>query len=211
MSPTSRGVLVVLEGGEGVGKTTQQGLLVERLRGDGREVVATREPGATPLGAHLRTLLLDPALTPAPRTEALLYAADRAEHVVAVVAPALQAGAVVVCDRFVDSSVAYQGGGRELADADVRALSAFATGGLRPDVVVVLDGDPALGLARAAGRGAGTDRLEGEAPAFHARVRATFLAAAAADPQRYAVVGVDGRTRDEVADAVHAAVQEHLP
>ena len=204
-------MLVVLEGGEGVGKTTQSGLLASWLREAGHEVVTTREPGGTPLGGRLRTLLLDPAVVPDPRTEALLYAADRAEHVAHVVRPALARGAVVVCDRFVDSSVAYQGGGRELSAADVRALSAFATAGLVPDLVVVLDDDPAAGLARAAGRGQGVDRLEGEDVAFHARVRETFRAAARADPSRYAVVDAGAGEPEVVAAAVRAAVARVVP
>ena len=204
------GLLVVLEGGEGTGKTTQQRLLGEHLRARGADVVLTREPGGSTLGQHLRSLLLDTGGQVSPRAEALLYAADRAEHTGEVLRPALQRGAVVVCDRHADSSVAYQGAGRGLGRTAVAALSAFATDGLRPDLVVVLDGEPAAGLARAAGRGAGVDRLEAEDLAFHVAVRESFLLAAQEDPQRYAVVGVDAHDVSGVAREVAVLVDARL-
>jgi dTMP kinase len=181
-----QGLFVVFEGGEGSGKTTQVNALAELLRSQGRDVVVTREPGATDLGARIRNLLLHDC-TPSPRAEALLYAADRAHHVATVIRPALARGAVVISDRYIDSSLAYQGAGRTLPVNEVSWLSNWATGGLKPDLVVVLDIDPAVGLGRAAARG-GVDRLERESLAFHERVRLAFLDLAAADPRRYLVL-----------------------
>jgi dTMP kinase len=188
-----RGVFVVFEGGEGSGKSTQVDLLASALAAEGRDVVVTREPGATDVGRQIRSLLLDrhastgPAgVVLAPRAEALLYAADRAHHVASVVRPALARGAVVVSDRYIDSSLAYQGAGRTLPVDEVSWLSAWATGGLRPDLVVLLDIDPAVGLERIADRLA--DRLETESLAFHERVRYAFLDLAASDPRHYLVV-----------------------
>jgi dTMP kinase len=209
------GLFVVFEGGEGAGKSTQVMALADALRGLGRDVEVTREPGATEIGARIRSLLLDGALRPpgaaplAPRAEALLYAADRAHHVAAVVRPALARGAVVISDRYVDSSLAYQGAGRTLPVEEVSWLSAWATGGLKPDLVVLLDVDPAVGLGRVAARGA-ADRLESESLAFHERVRYAFLDLAAADPRRYLVLDA-ARPVQDLAAAVLARVQNVLP
>ncbi|MGH3415670.1 MAG: dTMP kinase [Actinocrinis sp.] len=184
------GWFLSVEGGDGAGKTTQIDALAAWLRKRGFDVVTTREPGATVLGAKLREILLH-AKEREPigaRAEALLFAADRADHVEKVVRPALERGAVVLTDRHVDSSVAYQSGGRELAAEDVVALSAFATEGLRPDLVIVLDVDPALAWERAQTRGSGPDRLEAEPAEFHNRVRDVFRSRAAAEPDRYLVV-----------------------
>jgi dTMP kinase len=179
------GVFIAFEGGEGAGKSTQIVALAEHLRAAGRECVVTREPGGTPIGAGLRALLLDPATGAlAPRTEALLYAADRAEHVAAVIAPALARGAVVLSDRYLDSSLAYQGAGRALAVGEVEDLSRWATDGLLPHLTIVLDIDPRVGLSRFDG----ADRLEGESVDFHDRVRAGFLALAEREPDRYLVL-----------------------
>lgn len=200
----SIGAFVVFEGGEGAGKSTQVVALADALRQEGREVVVTREPGATDVGERIRELVLDGssgALPLSPRAEALLYAADRAHHVAAVVRPALARGAVVISDRYVDSSLAYQGAGRTLPVDEVSWLSSWATGGLKPDLVVLLDVEPMAGLARAAARGAGTDRLEAESLDFHERVRDAFLDLAAADPKRYLVL--DGSAPvDQLAAAV---------
>ena len=198
-----RPVLVALEGGEGAGKSTQAARLAARL-----DAVLTREPGATAVGEAVRRLLLDPGgdLLDA-RTEALLFAADRAAHVARVIEPALAAGRSVVTDRFVESSLAYQAFGRGLSLDEVRALSAFATGGRQADVVVVLDLDPAVGARR---RGRPPDRMEAEDAAFHERVRAGFAALAAAEPGRIAVIDGDGDV-DEVADRVWAVVEPRLP
>jgi dTMP kinase len=199
------GLFLAVEGGEGAGKSTQIARLTQWLTARGGEVVVTREPGATPLGARVRSLLLDPGTgSLAPRAEALLYAADRAQHVATVVRPALERGAVVLTDRYVDSSLAYQGAGRELAVEEVARLSAWATGGLRPDLVLLLDVDPAVGLVRA-GRAGELDRIEQESLEFHQRVRQGFLDLASADPERYLVVDAS-----QPPDAVAAQVLERV-
>jgi dTMP kinase len=208
----SDGLFVVFEGGEGAGKSTQVAALAEALRQGDREVVVTREPGATDVGERIRGLVLGGATGPqglSPRAEALLYAADRAQHVATVVRPALARGAVVISDRYVDSSLAYQGAGRTLPPDELSWLSSWATGGLKPDLVVLLDVDPVTGLARAASRGAGTDRVEAESLDFHERVRYAFLDLAAADPKRYLVLDAS-RPPEEIATAVTERVDEIL-
>ncbi|WP_323374131.1 dTMP kinase [Plantactinospora alkalitolerans] len=200
----SSGVFVVFEGGEGAGKSTQVDRLAEALRQHSREVVVTREPGATGVGEQIRGLVLGRATGPeslAPRAEALLYAADRAHHVATVVRPALARGAVVISDRYVDSSLAYQGAGRTLPVEEISWLSSWATGGLKPDLVVLLDIEPRTGLARVDFRGGSPDRLEGESIDFHDRVRYAFLDLAASDPKRYLVLDAS-RPADEIAAAV---------
>ncbi|MDX6213036.1 MAG: dTMP kinase [Frankiales bacterium] len=180
------GLFIAFEGGEGGGKSTQVRLLSEWLTGLGLEVVTTHEPGGTPVGARLRALLLDRDTTGlSPRAEALLYAADRAAHVDSVIVPALARGAVVVTDRYIDSSVAYQGAGRVLPADQIRKLSDWATDGLLPQLTVVLDIDPAIGLRRFAEP---ADRIESESLEFHRRVRSGFLEIAAPRPDRYLVV-----------------------
>ena len=199
------GLFVAFEGGEGVGKSTQIRLAGQWLREIGRDVVETREPGGTPLGAELRRLVLDPDGHVTPRAEALLYGADRAHHVDTVIAPALAAGRVVLTDRYVDSTLAYQGAGRGL---DAKVVTDWATGGLTPQLTVLLDLDPVAGLARAGARGR-PDRLEAADLAFHQTVRAGFLALAAAEPDRYLVLDASGPP-DEIATAVRAAVEPLL-
>jgi dTMP kinase len=205
LSPTEpfvrSGVFVVFEGGEGAGKSTQVTGLAEALRAEGRDVVVTREPGATEVGSRIRGLVLDKGGAPSPRAEALLYAADRAHHVATVVRPALARGAVVISDRYVDSSLAYQGAGRTLPVQEISWLSSWATGGLKPDLVVLLDIDPSVGLGRVDSRGLGTDRLESESRSFHERVRYAFLDLAAADPKRYLVLDA-ARPAAEIGDIV---------
>lgn len=210
----AHGVFVVFEGGEGAGKSTQARMLARSLRAEHRDVVVTREPGATEVGAQIRKLVLDRDALPAgsqlsPRAEALLYAADRAHHVTTVVRPALLRGAVVISDRYVDSSLAYQGAGRTLPVEDVAWLSSWATGGLKPDLVVVLDVDPRVGLTRVGRRGA-ADRLESESVDFHERVRYAFSDIAAADPKRYLVVDAEGDP-EQIATAVLDRLTELLP
>jgi dTMP kinase len=202
------GVLLALEGGEGAGKSTQARLLAIWLRDQGYDVVTTYEPGATKIGMRLRALLLDTAHTGlSARSEALMYAADRAEHVQSVIVPALERGAIVVTDRYVDSSLAYQGAGRQLPLAEIAALNRWATGGLAPDLTIVLDLAPATGLGR---RLSSADRLEAEPVEFHQRVRDAFLRIAAAEPSRYLVVDAAGSEAD-VSRAIQARVREVLP
>ena len=177
-------------------------MLGERLEADGHVVLLTHEPGDTPVGADVRRIVLDPATGElADRTEALLYAADKAEHVHAVVRPALERGEVVITDRYVDSTLAYQGAGRSLDAAELEWVARWATEDLRPHLTVLLDLDPAAGLTRFDER----DRIEGESIEFHQRVRAEFLRLAEADPDHYLVL--DARApAEEIADAVHDRV-----
>ena len=209
---TRHGIFVVFEGGEGAGKSTQVKRLAEAVRADGRDVVVTREPGATDMGVQIRGLVLERGAgtdPPSPRAEALLYAADRAHHVATVVRPALARGAVVISDRYVDSSLAYQGAGRTLPVQEISWLSSWATGGLKPDLVVLLDVDPGVGLGRVGSRGQGRDRLESESRAFHERVRYAFLDLAAADPKRYLVLDA-ARPADEIGSAVIGRIHSLL-
>jgi dTMP kinase len=179
------GVFVCLEGGEGSGKSTQSRLLRSALTAAGYTVLLTFEPGDTPVGKQLRRIVLDPATgTLSDRCEALLYAADKAEHVDTLVRPALARGEVVVTDRYVDSTLAYQGAGRALDVGEVEQVARWATGDLRPHLTVVLDLEPAAGLGRFEGR----DRIEGESLEFHQRVRQAFVAMAKDDPDHYLVL-----------------------
>lgn len=201
------GWFISIEGGDGAGKTTQIDALAAWLRKRGFDVVTTREPGATVLGAKLREILLH-AKDREPvgaRAEALLFAADRADHMEKVVRPALERGAIVLTDRHVDSSIAYQSGGRGLPADEVAALSGFATEGLRPNLVVLLDLDPAIAWERAQTRSEAPDRLEAEPEQFHRRVREVFRSRAAADPERYLVVDAT-----EPAGVITAIVQDRL-
>ncbi|MGX5697466.1 dTMP kinase [Agromyces soli] len=184
----SRGLFVTLEGGDGSGKTTQAELLREWLAGRGREVVRTREPGGTEVGVEVREIVLHHRGDIAPRAEALLYAADRAHHVATLVRPALERGAVVLQDRYIDSSVAYQGAGRVLDAREVRALSEWATEDLKPDLTVLLDLDPETARTRLDASRTRYDRLEAEASEFHARVREAYLGLARDEPERFLVV-----------------------
>ncbi len=191
------GVFIAFEGGDGAGKSTQVRLLAEALRARGREVLVTRQPGGTPLGASIRDLVLHGDHV-SPRAEALLFAADKAHHVDLVIRPALAAGQVVVTDRYTDSSVAYQGAGRDLGAGEVHDLQMWAVGDLVPDLTVVVDVPADEGRRR---RGEVHDRLESETDDFHASIRAHFLAMARGNPQRYLVV--DG-TRPS--DDIHADI-----
>ncbi|WKK70825.1 dTMP kinase [Rathayibacter oskolensis] len=182
------GLFVTLEGGDGAGKTTQARLLEEWLGSRGRTVVRTREPGGTEVGVQIREIVLHHRGEIDPRAEALLYAADRAQHIGTLVRPALERGDVVIQDRYIDSSVAYQGAGRVLDAGEVRRLSEWATRELRPDLTVLLDLDPAAARTRLDASRTRFDRLEAEKEEFHARVRQAFLAIAEADPERFLVV-----------------------
>ena len=201
------GVFVCFEGGEGAGKSTQSRLLGARLEERGHTVLLTFEPGDTEVGRALRRIVLSPETGElSHRTEALLYAADKAEHVDTVVLPALARGEVVITDRYVDSSLAYQGAGRDLELADVERVNRWATGDLRPHLTVVLDLAPEAGLGRFTER----DRIEGESVEFHQRVRQGFLDLAAADPDHYVVL--DARAPiEEIAAAIQARVEVLLP
>ena len=207
-----RGLLLALEGGEGAGKSTQARLLAIWLRDQGFDVVATHEPGATKVGMRLRALLLDNTHAGlAPRAETLMYAADRAEHVASVIVPALERGAVVVTDRYVDSSLAYQGAGRELSVPEVADLNTWATGGLLPQLTILLDLPPSEGLGR---RTSSADRLESEPTEFHQRVRAGFLARAAADPDRYLVLDATldaSELSRQIQDRVRSLLPDPVP
>lgn len=194
------GLFITLEGGDGAGKTTQSELLAGWLEERGREVVRTREPGGTTLGVELRRLLLHGGAVN-PRAEALLYAADRAQHIATIVRPALERDAVVVQDRYIDSSLAYQGAGRVLELEDVRRISKWATEGLLPQLTVLLDITPEDAAARRVARGGSADRLESEESEFHQKVRDGFRALAKEDPHRYLVVDA---TRP--ADELHAQI-----
>lgn len=199
-------VFIAFEGGDGAGKSTQTQALAAWLRERGREVVLTREPGGTELGAMIRQALLH-GYDVGPRAEALLFAADRAHHVDTLIRPALARGAVVVTDRYSDSSVAYQGAGRALDAAEVTELSQWATGGLVPDLTVLLDVTPQTGRDRRGDRA--PDRLETEADDFHTRVRTHFLDLANAAPQRYLVLDA-ARPRAELTEAVTQRVEPLL-
>jgi dTMP kinase len=202
------GLLIALEGGEGVGKTTQARLLAIWLRDQGFDVIATREPGATKVGMRLRAVLLDTTHTGlSSRAETLMYAADRAEHVETVIVPALDRGAVVVTDRYVDSSLAYQGAGRSQQLGEVARLNHWATGGLVPDLTILLDLPPTAGLGR---RARSADRLEAEPTEFHERVRAGFLALAQAEPERYLVLDAS-RPADELSHEIQDRLRDLLP
>lgn len=200
----SRGRFIVIEGGDGVGKSTQARLLADEL-----DAVLTREPGATSLGATLRSLLLDRGPGESPlddRAEALLMAADRAQHVAEVIEPALAAGRDVVCDRFTGSSVAYQGHGRGLDIGIVEAVSAWAAGGLWPDLVVLLETSPEIAAQRLGDR---RDRIEDAGSDFHDRVRAGFIAQAEDNPDEWVRIDASGSV-EEVHDAVVDAVESRL-
>lgn len=199
-------MFIAFEGGEGAGKSTQEERLAAHLIERGYDVVRTREPGGTPTGEAIRAIVLSPTYQGLDdRAEALLFAASRGEHVARVIRPALERGAVVVCDRYLDSSVAYQGAGRNLGVDAVRELSLWATDALLPDLTVVLDIDPQIGLARLDSR----DRLEAEPLDYHRRVRQAFLDLAAEEPDRYIVIDA---TQDPgvMAAQIRAAVDARL-
>lgn len=196
------GLFVSFEGGDGSGKSTQSRLLGAWLESLDLPVVLTREPGGTDLGRTLRRLVLHGSHVDA-RTEALLYATDRAHHVASLVRPALAAGSVVVTDRYLDSSVAYQGTGRELGADEVERLSLWATGGLLPALTVLLDLDAEVGLSRLTDRPDQPDRLESAGDEFHRRTREAFLARAAADPGRWLVLDA-ARPAEEIAADIRA-------
>ncbi|SEO42186.1 dTMP kinase [Actinacidiphila rubida] len=208
VAPAATGFFIAIEGGDGAGKSTQVEALAQWIRGKGHEVVVTREPGATAVGKRLRSILLDVSDAGiSHRAEALLYAADRAEHVDTVVRPALARGAVVISDRYIDSSVAYQGAGRDLAPTEIARISRWATDGLVPHLTVLLDVSPETARERFT---EAPDRLESEPAEFHQRVRAGFLTLAAADPARYLVVDA-GQAPEDVTTVVRHRLDQLLP
>ncbi len=206
---TDRGVLITIEGIDGAGKSTQIDRLAELLTTRGRRVVCTREPGATPLGREIRRLLLETDLALTPDAELMLFVADRAEHVARVIAPALAEGAIVLCDRFSDSTIAYQGYGRERDVERVRRWDAESRDGITPDLTLLLDCPIGEGARR---RRRETDRYQALDPAFHERVRAGFLRLAAAAPERVQRIDASGdlaAVSTEVARVTLAWLDEH--
>ena len=196
------GTFISFEGGEGSGKSTQTQLLKDYLESNGESVLLTREPGGTPLGKKLREILLDNKTgNISPRAEALMYAADRANHVYSLINPALKAGKVVITDRYLDSSVAYQGAGRVLLPAEVARISRWATESLIPSLTIILDIPAAKGLSRLQSR----DRLEAEPLAFHERIRQEYLNIANSDPERYFVVDASSSVEE-----IHEQILERV-
>ena len=203
------GLFITFEGGDGSGKSTQAGLLAQWLTEQGRTVVRTREPGGSDVGVEIRNLVLHHRGHIDPRSEALLYAADRAHHIATVVRPALERGDVVIQDRYFDSSVAYQGAGRVLDAKEIRDLSLWATESLLPDVTVLLDLDENVARTRLDAADKPFDRLENEKAEFHSRVRAGFLALAKAEPKRFLVLDAT-QPIDELAQAIRSRVSHEL-
>jgi dTMP kinase len=203
------GLFITLEGGDGSGKSTQSALLTDWLVGQGQSVVISREPGGTDLGRELREIILHRRGYIAPRAEALLYAADRAHNIATLVRPAIARGEIVVQDRYLDSSVAYQGAGRVLDPAEVRDLSLWAAEGLLPDLTVLLDLDVASGRARLDADEKVFDRLEAEKDEFHTRVRDSYLALAAAEPERFLVIDAS-LPAEQIAGIIRVRVAELL-
>ena len=200
-----RGLFIAFEGGEGSGKSTQSRLLAGWFEAQGRSVVLTRQPGGTDVGATLRSILLSPETGDlAPRTEALIYLADKAEHAAKVVGPALDAGQVVITDRYVESMLAYQGAGRDLDPRELEPIADWATGNLNPEITIVLDVDPKVGLARAGDH----DRIEAEPVEFHERVRQYFLKAASGS-SAHIVIAASGAP-DEIHECIVTALAERL-
>lgn len=208
-SAPTRGLFIVFEGGDGAGKTTQVAMAQQWLESRGATVRTTREPGGTQISEELRSLVLEHGHGEIDaRTEALIYSAARAAHVQQVIRPSLEAGTHIICDRFVDSSLAYQGMGRELGFAAVASINDFATGGLKPDVTIILDISAEQGRARriaASGGVEDSDRLEAEPDDFHERIRNAFLELAAQDPQRYLVLDATASV-----EQLHQSIVQYL-
>jgi dTMP kinase len=205
------GRFIAFEGGEGAGKSTQARLLAEALRARGLTVVVTREPGGTPGAEAIRALLLSPPGEGwPPQAEALLFAAARADHVAHLIRPALARGDWVICDRFVDSSRAYQGGAGALGDDAITALHAFGSDGMRPDRVILLEGDESALSARLAARGGAADAIEGRPAEYHRAVAQAFRTLAEADPQAFARIDAIGAPEDVHARII-AVLEDLLP
>lgn len=202
------GFFITFEGPEGAGKTTQIARLKEQFDQTKQQYICTREPGGTPFGQRVRELLLDPFMEMRSIPEFLLYSASRAQLIQEVIQPALKNGEIVVCDRYTDSSLAYQGAGRGLALAELQTITTIVTGGLKPHLTFLLDIDPQLGLKRAATRGQ-PDRLEKADLAFHQRVRQGFLELAKTEPKRFVVLDAQ-QTPDELAKQVWEECQQRM-
>lgn len=206
----TRGIFITFEGGEGAGKSTQIRRLAERLRAGGRDVVLTREPGGSPGAESIRELLLNGETDRwSPLTEALLMNAARRDHIERVIAPALARGTVVLCDRFADSTRAYQGAGGQVATAVIAQLETAVVGDMRPDLTLIFDLPVAEGLRRALSRNGGEERFEAKGAAFHERLRAAYLEIARTEPERCVVIDATA-TLDAVEAAILAAVQPRL-
>lgn len=203
------GLFITFEGGEGTGKTTQIAMLAKAFEATGRRVVVTREPGGSTIANRIRSLLLDPKMNGlVSLAELFLYEASRAQHVQDVIAPALKAGQVVICDRFADSSIVYQGAARGLEGKMVRRLNDIATGGLKPSLTFLLDLDPRIGLARVGARGI-LDRMEQEKLAFHKAVRAGYLALSKANKTRFRVIDAS-RSRDFIHEKIMESLESYF-
>ncbi|MBT2550370.1 dTMP kinase [Arthrobacter sp. ISL-65] len=210
MNTQSSGLFIAFEGGDGAGKSTQAARLAGSLESRGLTVLRTREPGGTPVGEKLRSLVLDHGHGHIDaHTEALIFAASRAAHASQIIRPALARGEVVLTDRYIDSSVAYQGAGRGLGTDAVRSVNEWATSGLQPDLTVLLDVHPAEGRSRRTAGDAAEDRLESEADEFHARIRQAFLDLAEARPDNYLVLEA-GRPVEDIAGLILARVEQLL-
>lgn len=205
-SAAAPGLFIAFEGGDGAGKSTQAALLAQAVSDAGRTVLRTREPGGTPVGEKLRSLVLDHGQGEiGPRCEALIFAASRAAHATQVIEPAVARGEIVITDRYIDSSIAYQGAGRGLGAGEVQQLNEWATAGLWPELTVLLDVSPADGRSRRTAGAAAEDRMESEPDHFHAIIRQAFLDLAAARPERYLVLPA-GLPVDELATAIRTRV-----
>ena len=203
-------MFIAFEGGDSAGKSTQAARLAEALEAEGQTVVRTREPGGTEIGEKLRSLVLEHGHGHIDaRTEALIFAADRAAHVRQVILPALERGDVVICDRYIDSSVAYQGVGRGLGVHSVLDINLWAVEGLRPDLTVLLDVDHVEGRGRRTSTAAPEDRMESEPDSFHEQIRAAFREQASSNPERYLVLNASDPL-DELAGTIVSAVRERL-
>lgn len=210
-----KGLFITFEGTEGCGKSTQAKLLEKYLKGLGKKVVSSLEPGGTKTGRQIRNILLSTVEPLSQNAELFLFAADRAQHVDEIIKPALEAGSVVICDRFTDSTVAYQIGGRKLPEELVRYLNAVSSGGLFPDITFLLDLSPAVGLPRAiaasnleGGKIKKVDRFEKEKIAFHEEVRKAYLQIAADDPARVKVISTEKQDINAVHEEIKRTIKE---
>jgi len=204
-------MFITFEGGEGAGKSTAIKRIVEKLTSEGYEIILTREPGGTPIAEEIRNVILDKKNTAMdPRTEALLYAASRRQHLVEKVIPALKEGKLVLCDRFIDSSLAYQGGAREIGIDNVYNMNLFATEGMLPDLTILFDIKPEVGLARiAANSQREVNRLDVEKLAFHNKVRDSFHELAKRFPERFVIIDAS-KGPDEVFEESYKAIEDRL-